>query len=92
MGFYFTFSFVMTKTIRYGLGIVAEEYVEGQMIDIEVELTAYHQVPDNRNTKKHQLAIPIPIKPTTRWQITNNIKPNLLLLLFLLIVVIVYWL
>ena len=29
---------------RYGLGIVAEEYVEGQMIDIEVELTAYHQV------------------------------------------------
>jgi len=28
---------------RYGLGIVAEEYVEGQMIDIEVELTAYHQ-------------------------------------------------
>jgi len=28
---------------RYGLGIVVEEYVEGQMIDIEVELTAYHQ-------------------------------------------------
>ena len=35
---------VTTKTFRYGLGIVAEEYVEGQMIDIEVELTAYHQV------------------------------------------------
>ena len=29
---------VTTKTFRYGLGIVAEEYVEGQMIDIEVEL------------------------------------------------------
>jgi len=28
---------------RYGLGIVSQEYVEGQVIDIEVELTAYHQ-------------------------------------------------
>ena len=39
-----SFIIVTTKTFRYGLGIVAEEYVEGQMIDIEVELTAYHQV------------------------------------------------
>ena len=35
---------ICNKSFRYGLGIVAEEYVEGQMIDIEVELTAYHQV------------------------------------------------
>ena len=36
------------------MGIVAEEYVEGQMIDIEVELTAYHQVA--KNNKKRQVA------------------------------------
>ena len=34
----------LTSSVRYGLGIVSEEYVEGQVIDIEVELTAYHQV------------------------------------------------
>jgi len=28
---------------RWGLGVVSEDYLEGQMMEIEVELTAYHQ-------------------------------------------------
>ena len=43
---------------RYGLGIVAEEYVEGQMIDIEVELTAYHQV-GCKTSKRVNVNVPI---------------------------------
>ena len=69
------------------------------MIDIEVELTAYHQVPDNppppkKKKKKNTtgLQIPIPTKYTTMCHRTQIQKQNLLLLLFWLIVVVVCWL